>query len=216
MLDQTGAPIDGGALVFSFALYTSATGGTALWTEEQSITPDQGYFSARLGETAPFPTTLFDGSQGTLFLGITVGSDSEMAPRQQLTSTPFAMLALNAVQATHALSAESANGALNTRITALETAVAKLTAAQKTYGGSFFKGNATCGDTVTTPCTADISGGGFTQAPVCVVTMTNIDATGYTEKMVVKGTTTTTLSVWRGQFNNAGSTMSGFFVCSGN
>ena len=121
LLDDAGEPIDGGALVFKFALYASATGGTELWSEEQSITPDQGYFSARIGETTAFPSTLFDGSKGTLFLGVTVGSDSEMTPRQQLTSTPFSLLSLNAVHATSADSASEATGGLNTRINALET-----------------------------------------------------------------------------------------------
>ena len=121
LLDDAGVPVDGGSLVFSFALYGAASGGTALWTEEQTITPDQGYFSARLGEKKAFPATLFDGSQGTLFLGITVGSDAELAPRQQLTSTPFSMLSLNAVHATSADSASEATGGLNTRISTLET-----------------------------------------------------------------------------------------------
>jgi hypothetical protein len=63
LLDNTNTPIDGVALSFSFSLYTTATAGTAIWTEKQTITPDQGYFSAMLGEVAPFPATIFDGSQ---------------------------------------------------------------------------------------------------------------------------------------------------------
>jgi hypothetical protein len=121
LLDATGAPVDSVALTFKFALYATPTAGTAIWTETQSITPDEGYFSARLGEETPFPATVFDGSQAALYLGIQIGSDSEMAPRQQLTSVPFAMLSLNATHATVADSATSAEGGLNTRIAALET-----------------------------------------------------------------------------------------------
>jgi Extracellular link domain len=121
LLDSTSAPVDSVALKFTFKLYTTPAGTASLWTETQTITPDQGYFSARLGEVTPFPATIFDGSQTVLYLGITSGSDTEMAPRQQLTSVPFAMLSLNATHATTADSAATAVGALNTRIAALET-----------------------------------------------------------------------------------------------
>lgn len=118
LLDSDGAPVDAAALSFKFTLYATPTAGTPIWSETQSITPDQGYFSARLGEGTPFPASVFDGSQSALYLGIQIGSDSEMAPRQQLTSVPFAMLSLNA---THADSASAADGGLNTRIGAIET-----------------------------------------------------------------------------------------------
>src|SRR5450755_4660772 len=133
LLDNTNTPIDGVALSFSFSLYTTATAGAAIWTEKQTITPDQGYFSAMLGEVAPFPATIFDGSQPALYLGITIGTDTEMAPRQAVTSVPFAMLSLNSLSATHASTADSATnatnattatGALNTRIAALEAQLA--------------------------------------------------------------------------------------------
>ena len=137
LLDSTNTPVDAVALQFKFALYTTPTGTVSIWTETQSITPDKGYFSARLGEATPFPSTIFDGSQTVLYLGITIGSDSEMAPRQQLTSVPFAMLSLNAVSATHADSATNADsastatGALNTRIAALESCPGDATAPGK-------------------------------------------------------------------------------------
>jgi hypothetical protein len=133
LLDNTNTPVDGVALSFSFSLYTTATAGTAIWTEKQTITPDQGYFSAMLGEVAPFPATIFDGSQPALYLGITIGTDTEMAPRQAVTSVPFALLSLNATHAstadsatnaTNATNATTAVGALNTRIAALEAQLA--------------------------------------------------------------------------------------------
>jgi hypothetical protein len=145
LLDSTSAPVSAVALSFTFALYTTLAGGTNVWSETQTITPDNGYFSARLGESTPFPATIFDGSQTVLYLGIKIGSDAEMAPRQQLTSVPFAMLSLNAISATHAASADSATnatnatnattatGALNTRITALEACPGDATAPAK-YG----------------------------------------------------------------------------------
>ena len=131
LLDSSNAPVDGVQLTFTFTLYTAATGGAGIWTEDQIITPDQGYFSARLGETTPFPATIFDGSRAALYLGIKIGSDTEMAPRQQLTSVPFAMLAL---------SATSASGALEARIAALEAkiATAAVTTAWQSYPCAMF------------------------------------------------------------------------------
>jgi hypothetical protein len=72
------------------------------------ITPDAGYFSAKLGDVTAFPATVFDGSNATLFLGIKIGADAEMAPRQALTSVPFALLSLNALNSTHAVHADTA------------------------------------------------------------------------------------------------------------
>ena len=47
--------------------------------------------TARLGESTQFTADIFDGSRPSLFLGIKVGSDPEMSPRQQITSVPFAL-----------------------------------------------------------------------------------------------------------------------------
>jgi hypothetical protein len=46
--------------------------------------------------------------------------------------------------------------------------------------------------------------------------MTAPDATGYTEKMVIKQVTQSTLTLWKGTFPDGGSTMSGNFICVGN
>jgi hypothetical protein len=92
LFDNAGMPVT--ALTnFKFSIYDVAEGGTALWTETDAITPDDGYFSAVLGDGAQFPANLFNGS--VLYLGIKVGSDPEMTPRQPINSVPYAMLANN-------------------------------------------------------------------------------------------------------------------------
>ena len=141
LLDSTGAPVDAVQLTFTFSLYTTGAAGTAIWTENQSITPDNGYFSAKLGDVTAFTPTIFDGSQGTLYLGIKIGSDAEMAPRQELTSVPFAMLALNAVSASHAALADLATKA--TTATNADKATLATTATNATLAA-----NATSADTV--------------------------------------------------------------------
>lgn len=138
LLDNNGDPVSGSQLIFTFSLYTTEAAGTAIWTENQSITPDNGYFSAKLGETTAFTSDIFDGSQGKLYLGIKIGADAEMAPRQELTSVPFAMLALNAISATHAAQADLATKA--TSATNADKATLAATATLAT--------NATSADTV--------------------------------------------------------------------
>jgi hypothetical protein len=92
LLDSEGAPVNG-ELTFEFTIYDAASAGTALWTESQAITLDEGFFSTRLGETEAFPADLFGG--GALFLGVTVGTDAEMTPRQVMASVPYAHTAAN-------------------------------------------------------------------------------------------------------------------------
>ncbi len=94
LLDTAGAPVPGSVSI-TFAVYDAATGGTALWTETQNVTLDDGFFSARLGESTAIPNTVFDGS--TRYLGVKVGTDPEMTPRQSIVSVPYALMANNAV-----------------------------------------------------------------------------------------------------------------------
>src|SRR5450432_259368 len=95
----TGNPVTS-KLKIVFNVYADAKGGTALWTEEQNITLDDGYFSAQLGSVTAIPDTLFDGS--VRYLGVTVGADAEMAPREAITSVPYALKAASAAVASSA------------------------------------------------------------------------------------------------------------------
>jgi Collagen triple helix repeat (20 copies) len=100
LFDTAGNPITM-AVTMEFNLYTQATGGTAVWTEKQTITPETGYFSAELGSMTPFPQpSIFVSAAANgqdLYLGVTVGSDAEILPRQPLQSVPYALVADNAV-----------------------------------------------------------------------------------------------------------------------
>lgn len=91
LIDKATSKPVAGTISITFALYDVASGGTALWTEKQDVTLDDGYFSARLGETTAIPKTVFNGS--VRYLGVTVGTDTEMSPREPLTSVPYAMVA---------------------------------------------------------------------------------------------------------------------------
>ena len=90
-LVMDGTPANGDFNI-TFAMYSSATGGTALWNETQNVTVTNGVFNVLLGSVTPFPSTLFTGS-GDRYLGITVGSDQEMEDRFRLTSVAYALRA---------------------------------------------------------------------------------------------------------------------------
>ena len=94
LVDQNGVPVPG-SISITFAIYGAPTGGTALWSEGQSVTLDDGFFSAVLGETTAIPANIFTGAP--LYLGVTVGTDPEMTPRQAILSVPYAIVAGNAV-----------------------------------------------------------------------------------------------------------------------
>ncbi len=85
-----GEPLDA-TVNMTVALYAAAQGGSALWTEtHQNVEVTDGVFSLILGDTTSFDDNSLEGER---YLGVTVGSDPEMAPRQQLTSAFFAMRA---------------------------------------------------------------------------------------------------------------------------
>src|SRR5688572_10706176 len=88
LFGEDGTPVNNvtPGLEVKFAIYADPSGGTALWQETQNLAVDDGYFSALLGDAAnggtALPADLFDGS--VLYLGVTIGSDSEMSPRQPI------------------------------------------------------------------------------------------------------------------------------------
>lgn len=81
----------------TFRLYNAATGGSPLWSENwtgsNGVQVSDGLFNVMLGSLTAIPQSVISGNP-TLFLGITAGTDDEMAPRVQLGSVPFAIQAL--------------------------------------------------------------------------------------------------------------------------
>jgi hypothetical protein len=85
------------AVTLAYALYATAAGGAALWTEEHTIDLHDGYFSVALGSKLPLPE--FNGTPR--YLGVRIGSDEEMFPRESLGSVPYAMAAGDVVGDVH-------------------------------------------------------------------------------------------------------------------
>jgi len=100
--DAGGIPLVG-TFTMRFALYDVASGGVALWIENQSIGVDNGNFSVQLGDNTPLPDSLFSRK---LYLGIKVESDPEMTPRPTLNAAPFAFRARSLMSNTTVVSAD--------------------------------------------------------------------------------------------------------------
>ncbi len=94
LTDSAGTAVADGTYQIVFKLYTASSGGTAIWTETYSgankITVTSGLFSTMLGSLTSLSSVDFN---QTLYLGVTVESDSEMTPRKILGAVPAAFQA---------------------------------------------------------------------------------------------------------------------------
>ncbi len=90
LLDGSDQPITG-QVPMIFNLYQQPTGGTAIWSETQTVNVDNGYYSILLGDASvdgvnPITPDLL---VGTLYLGVTIGGN-ELSPRLQVATVPYA------------------------------------------------------------------------------------------------------------------------------
>ncbi len=82
-----GSAVDNGLYDIVFSLYTTETGGTAVWFESQSVPVTGGVYSVLLGSVTPLAIA-FD---QTYYLGIKLPGGPELFPRSRLTSSPYAL-----------------------------------------------------------------------------------------------------------------------------
>ncbi len=86
-LEEGGVPVNG-TRTLGFGLYTSASGGTAIWAEgHPNISVTDGVFAVVLGSTTPLPSQAFF---QPLWLEMAVGS-TILSPRTAMTATPYSM-----------------------------------------------------------------------------------------------------------------------------
>jgi hypothetical protein len=113
LADANNQPLTGN-YGMEFRLYDVSSGGTPLWSEtwtgSNSVSVSDGLFNIMLGSLNPIPQSVITG-HSSLWLGITVGSDTEMVPRVQLGSVPFAVQALT-VPDSSVTTAKLADGAV--------------------------------------------------------------------------------------------------------
>jgi len=93
LTNSAGSPINGTQSI-KFSIYSSAAGGSVLWTETQSVSVQNGLFNVLLGSITSIPYSVFDASER--YLALKVGSDAEMTPRKRLVSTGYSFKANDA------------------------------------------------------------------------------------------------------------------------
>lgn len=82
----------GQTLTLKFSLYANQTGGDAVWSESQQVTPgESGKYSVLLGAATEngLPQKMFSSAQAK-WLGVTVGDGPEQ-PRTLLVATPYSL-----------------------------------------------------------------------------------------------------------------------------
>lgn len=84
LTDEHGNPINGTRSI-TFSLYATSSGGSPLCSDNDSVQVANGLFTAYLDGCT---SDGIDGKQ--LYLGIRVGSDAEMTPRQAIYPVPYA------------------------------------------------------------------------------------------------------------------------------
>ncbi len=96
LTNPSGNPVADGNYQITFSLWSALTGGTKRWEQvSSSVTVRSGTFAVLLNVGTGFQNgtnaaNLFD---PTMWLEIKVGSDAALTPRQQLTSTAYALKA---------------------------------------------------------------------------------------------------------------------------
>jgi hypothetical protein len=93
LADAAGNPLTG-TYNMTFKLYDVAMSGSALWTETWSggnaVQVSDGLFNVLLGSITSISQSVIE-DNATLWLGIKVGTDTEMIPRVQLGAVPYAI-----------------------------------------------------------------------------------------------------------------------------
>jgi hypothetical protein len=87
--DANGKAVADGSQSITFKLYTVATGGTAAWTDDQTINVYGGVYSTHLGSVAN-PVDALNWGSSTYYVGVTV-QGTELTPRTELTFAPYSL-----------------------------------------------------------------------------------------------------------------------------
>jgi hypothetical protein len=89
---SAGGIVPDGNYPMTFRIYNDPTGGTALWTETQTVAVANGIFSVHLGSNTAIAGVPFNRIH---FLGITLGTEPELMPRTMLTPSPYSFMSMD-------------------------------------------------------------------------------------------------------------------------
>jgi len=101
--DTLGTPKPDGVYGFTFRLYETGSGGSAVWTQTKSLDVRRGLFHTVLGDAIPFGGGV--GFDRQYWLSLQPGSDPELAPRIPLTSTGYSIRSIKSDTSVYALNA---------------------------------------------------------------------------------------------------------------
>jgi len=101
LTDITGEPLPDSDYALTFRLYDSGTGGTALWSEVQTVNTSNGLFTVMLGEATPFVD--IEDFYAPLWLSVDIDGAGELDPRYQLGASPYAFVAIVADSANYSM-----------------------------------------------------------------------------------------------------------------
>lgn len=110
VLRDTAGELMTGPQSLTVAIYTQAAGGSPLHSETFGNVPVRdGAFEVVLGDGVALPGDLFTAHDG-LYVGVRVGADPELTPRQRVHAQPWAMRAENADMALDLADGASVSG----------------------------------------------------------------------------------------------------------
>ncbi len=89
LTNNIGSPVADGQYRVEFSIYSTDTGGTALWSEIQMVDVAGGLFAVLLGSTAPITPSLF--ADSVRYLGVRVDPDPEIQPRTRIAAVAYAL-----------------------------------------------------------------------------------------------------------------------------
>ena len=86
---SSGQPVADNTYSITFSIYDASAGGSAIWSENQSVTTKNGLYDVLLGSRTALTAAILSGSEK--YLGIKVGSDPEMTPLKRIVSVAYAI-----------------------------------------------------------------------------------------------------------------------------
>ena len=89
--DAAGVVVPNGDYSLTFKLYDLPSGGSALWNETKTINVVGGIINTQLGSVTPITSATI---VGAAWLGITIGTGSELTPRITLSSVPYSFMSM--------------------------------------------------------------------------------------------------------------------------
>lgn len=156
-LTATGGTPVNATVPMVFNLYNNATGGGALYTEAQSVTVTNGVFSVLIGSVTSLPLP-FD---VPYWLGVKVGTDAEMTPRQAVAASAYAIRSASAelLAPTATVAGSQISGAITTATLPAGNLTGTITGSQLASGLTL--GGTTIG-IFSGPLTGNVSGSAAT------------------------------------------------------